>query len=87
LTRHIILDSETDFDGWRSAARALALNEIAPRDVVWRASGNEPDLFTPAAASLPDVPHDSTFNVPAQFIELAQTAILHRDPERFALLL
>jgi DNA polymerase len=86
LTRHITLDSETDFDGWRSAARALALHDIAPRDVVWRASGNEPDLFAPAAAVLPDGPHDLTFNVPAQFIELAQTAILHRDPERFALL-
>src|SRR5699024_9290225 len=81
LTRHIILDNDTDFEGWRSAARALALHDVAPRDVVWRASGNEPDLFASAAAVLPDGPHDLTFNVPAQFIELAQTAILHRDPK------
>ena len=27
-----------------------------------------------------------TFNVPAKFVELAQTAILHRDPKRFAIL-
>ncbi len=86
MTRHIILDSETDFDGWRRAARALALNNVAPRDVVWRTSGNEPDLFTPAAAALPDGPLVSTFNVPAQFIELSQASILHRNPERFALL-
>ena len=26
---HIVtLDSETDFDGWRKAARALALNDV-----------------------------------------------------------
>ncbi|ABA05513.1 phage SPO1 DNA polymerase-related protein [Nitrobacter winogradskyi Nb-255] len=86
MTRHIILDGETDFDGWRRAARALALNNAAPHDVVWRAPGNEPDLFTPAAAALPDGPFVSTFNIPARFIELAQAAILHRDPERFALL-
>ena len=24
----ITLDSETDFDGWRKAARALALNDV-----------------------------------------------------------
>ena len=32
---HITLDSETDFDGWRKAARALALNDVKPvrRDV------------------------------------------------------
>src|SRR6185437_5613799 len=52
----------------------------------WRVRDGEPDLFAPAAASLPDGPHDSTFSVPARFIELAQTTILHRDPERFALL-
>lgn len=86
MTRHIILEGETDFDGWRRAARALALNNAAPHDVVWRAPGNEPDLFTPAAAALPDGPFVSTFNIPARFIELAQAAILHRDPERFALL-
>ena len=29
----ITLDSETDFDGWRKAARALALNDVKPSDV------------------------------------------------------
>ena len=43
---HIItLDSETDFDGWRKAARALALNDIAPAEVTWTVRGNEPELF------------------------------------------
>ena len=45
----ITLDSETDFDGWRNAARALALNDVQPgrRDVAVR--GNEPELFEPSA--------------------------------------
>src|SRR5437763_5617512 len=34
---HIItLDGETDFDGWRKAARALALKDVKPSDVTWR---------------------------------------------------
>ena len=29
---HITLDGETDFDGWRKAARALALNDVKPAE-------------------------------------------------------
>ena len=42
---HIILDSEIDFDGWRQAARTLALNGVNPSDVTWTVRGNEPELF------------------------------------------
>jgi probable DNA metabolism protein len=80
----ITLDSETDFDGWRKAARTLVLNEVQPSDVTWRVKGDEPELFEPTAPPL-EPPH-GTFNVSAKFIELAQAAILHRDPERFAIL-
>ncbi len=82
---HIItLDSETDFDGWRKAARALALNDVKPADVTWNVAGDAPELFAPTAPPL-EAP-EGTFSVSARFVELAQTAILHRDPERFALL-
>jgi DNA polymerase len=80
----IILDSETDFNGWRKAARALALNDVKPSDVTWRVADDAPELFEPSAPPL--APPSGTFNVPARFIELAEVAILHRDPERFALL-
>ena len=76
----IILDHETDFDGWRRAARALALNGMPPSEVAWRMR----EASEPAATAL-EAPHD-TFSVPAKFIELAKRAILHRDPNRFALL-
>jgi uracil-DNA glycosylase len=81
---HITLDSETDFDGWRKAARALALNDVKPSDVTWRVAGDAPELFAPTDQPL-EPPH-GTFSVPARFVELAEIAILHRDPERFALL-
>ncbi len=81
---HITLDSETDFDGWRKAARALALNDVKPSDVIWNVAGDAPELFAPTAPPL-EPPH-GTFNVSSRFVELAQIAILHRSPERFALL-
>ena len=81
---HITLDSETDFDGWRKAARALALNDVKPSDVTWRVADDAPELFEPTAPPLEPPP--GTFNVPAKFVELAEIAILHRNPERFALL-
>jgi probable DNA metabolism protein len=82
----ITLDHDTDFEGWRKAARALALNEVNPTDVTWTAQGYAPELFgPPTATALPDAASGS-FNVPAKLVELAQSAIMHRDPERFAFL-
>jgi uracil-DNA glycosylase len=81
---HTTLDSETDFDGWRKAARALALNDAKPSDVTWRVANDAPELFEPTAAPLE--PQSGTFSVSARFVELAQIAFLNRNPERFALL-
>ncbi|WP_375413815.1 UdgX family uracil-DNA binding protein [uncultured Bradyrhizobium sp.] len=82
----IPLTSETDFESWRKAARALALNDVTPADVTWTVAGNEPELFEPSTpAPLLETPR-RTFNVSAKFVELAQTAILHRNSTRFAIL-
>src|SRR5205085_4609077 len=77
----ITLGRETDFDGWRKAARALALNDVHPSDVTWAVRDDTPE----PSALLPEPKH-GTFNVSAKFVELAKAAILHRDNERFALL-
>src|SRR6185295_17829651 len=82
----ISLANETDFEGWRQAARALALNNVAPAEVTWSVQGSEPELFEPAEPALPPESPHGTFNVPAKFVELAQTAILHHDNKRFAIL-
>jgi probable DNA metabolism protein len=82
----ITFTSETDFQGWRHAARALALNKVPPSEVTWTVKGDEPELFDPLPdARFPET-SEGTFNVPAHFLEMARSAILHRDPERFAIL-
>jgi DNA polymerase len=84
LMHTVVLDSETDFDGWRAAARALAQNGVPPEDIMWTAAGRAPELFAPGA--LPACDDAPAFTVPAAFVDIAQVAILHRDPARFALL-
>jgi DNA polymerase len=83
----ITLDSETDFDGWRKAARMLVLHEVKPSDITWTVQSNELELFGPQTETPPEPTlANGTFNVPAKFVELAQSAILHRDIKRFAIL-
>jgi DNA polymerase len=82
----ITLAHDTDFDGWRTAARALAMNDVKPADVSWRVQGDTPDLFDDhSETTLPEI-LEGTFTVPAKFVALAQTVILHRDASRFDLL-
>jgi DNA polymerase len=84
-THFITLGGETDFDGWRKAARALVQNGVRPSGVTWTVRGQANELFAPPVDAPLEVPH-GTFNVPARFVELAKSAILHRDDGRFALL-
>lgn len=72
----VVLRSETDWDGWRRATRALVLSGTEPADVVWEVGANA------------DLPQDGsgTFNVPRALVSLAGLAIQARDPERFGLL-
>ncbi|WP_242127107.1 UdgX family uracil-DNA binding protein [Sphingobium sp. Sx8-8] len=81
------LNGPDDFEGWRRAARAFAIAGIAPAEINWQVDGDSGDLFavTPAPAALPPT-SAAIFSVPRPFVELAETAILHRDPQRFALL-
>jgi len=78
------LSSETDFAGWRDAARRLALNDVPPEDVVWQ-SGSGEDLFA-TQTPLPEAPPGATLNVPREFLDSAEAVICHSDPARFALL-
>ncbi|PKP91307.1 MAG: uracil-DNA glycosylase [Alphaproteobacteria bacterium HGW-Alphaproteobacteria-16] len=84
--RVIRLASADDFDGWRAAARALALADVPPDRVRWQVGDAPGDLFGDAdAPPLSPVAADG-FSVPRRFVDLAGSVILHRDPERFALL-
>lgn len=80
--RGIVLAHRVDFDGWRRAARALALDGVAPEDVVWSVE-EATDLFAEQAEP---TPRPGAFTVSRGLVQLAETAIQARDPERFALL-
>ncbi|MDN2582031.1 UdgX family uracil-DNA binding protein [Aquibium sp. ELW1220] len=84
------LAGQTDLDGWRTAARALAMKGVPADQVGWTIAGNaSADLFAgtdhAASEALPGA-DSTTFTVPRAFVELAETVVCHRDPERFALL-
>ena len=83
--RSITLAHQVDWDGWRTAARTLALEGTAPEHVTWSV-GTPDDLFADTPAPAPPTPQSGTFTLPRALVDLAQTAIQHNDPERFALL-
>ena len=78
-----VLARPDDFDGWRAAARRLAVAGIPPGDAVWQVGDTATDLLGGDDLPAVDAP---MFNVPKAFIEVAGRVICHRDPERFALL-
>lgn len=73
----------TDLDGWRARSRALLAASVPPDAVMWHLDGEAEGLFggmpIPEAAAPPA-------SVPRAFLDLAESVIRHRDPERFALL-
>lgn len=80
----VALAHEEDFEGWRLAARSLAVAGADPADVTWQIGEAPQDLF----GGLPDATAaaDPAFTVPRAFVDLARCAICHRDAERFSLL-
>ena len=83
----ILLSRPDDYEGWRDAARAASLADIAPESVSWQVAGETGDLFGDgAAADASPAPCLPRFSVPKRFLDLAQSVALHRDPQRFALL-
>jgi uracil-DNA glycosylase len=79
------LESRNDFAEWRAAARALLMSGTPPEAVVWADPDSRGDLFADPAPR-PAVTARTVGTVPPRFIELAEAAICHSDPERFALL-
>jgi len=73
-----------DFEGWRLAARALAIADVPPAEISWQIGTTSSDLFV-QPEPLPPA-SGAAFSVPRAFITLAQSVIGHSDPERFDLL-
>ncbi len=87
--RTIELAGETDIDGFRRAARRLLAEASPPDTVEWRVAGTDGSLFDagvePAQAIAANEPAASAATVPADFMPLLRKALLHREPQRFAL--
>lgn len=78
------LAHETDFDGWRKAARAFRQAGAPPERAAFRVGTGGAGLFdeslpAPATEAVP-------FGVSKAFVDLAQEVILHRSQDRFDLL-
>lgn len=73
----IVLASETDWDGWRSATRALVLAGVAPEEIQWAVGDGKSDPL-PAAKD--------GFNVPRALVAMASLTFQAREPDRLSLL-
>jgi probable DNA metabolism protein len=82
--RVVTLATEDDFEGWRDAARSLAQARVPASEVVWQVGDTPVDLFGDERVLAPAATRE--LKVPRAFLELAQSAALHADSERFALL-
>ena len=80
--RSIALAHQVDWDGWRTAARTLALDGVPPEEVVWSV-GAPDDLFAEGDRP-PAPPATGAFTVPRALVSLAETVIQASDSERFA---
>jgi probable DNA metabolism protein len=80
------LDHESDLDGFRRQARALLARGIAPEQLTWAVGLHDDDLFAAEPATPAAGRATPALTVPAAFMELCHTVVLHSDPQRFALL-
>jgi len=79
---NVVLGHVVDFEGWRRAARSLALLGVAPEQVVWSVE-EAADLFAEPGEIGPVA---GGFSVPRGVVTLAETVIQARDTARFGLL-
>jgi DNA polymerase len=78
------VDPAWSVDAFREAARAALRAGIAPEDLEWLAGGQRGLLALPDVLDAP-VLHASP-RVPRSFLDIAETVLCHRDPQRHALL-
>ena len=73
----VVLEHPADWDGWRTAVRALALAGVLAEDIAWT-------IGPGAGTKLPQA--DGHFTVPRTLVDVARAAVAARDPERFTVL-
>lgn len=78
----VALSPGADLDGFRAAARRLAGRGIPPERVLWSIGAASGLFGTPAPAPSDEAP----LSLPRGVGEMVARVVLHRDPERYALL-
>ena len=84
--RTIALAHETDFTGWRTAARRAIVDGLPPEDLTWTVGAGGSLFEGEAPAAEAPSTSNTTFTVPRSFLERCTAAILHRDADRFGFL-
>lgn len=69
------------WEAWRDAARALLAARVPPEQIVWNWDGTTSELF---ATDIPPPTTRKAIKVPADFVQMAQWVVWHKDPQRFA---
>ncbi|MGZ5277224.1 MAG: UdgX family uracil-DNA binding protein [Caldimonas sp.] len=84
----VTLAGDTDLEGFRRACRTLWAEQVEPARVGWHTADDaEIDLFDGGPAQQTATGDGSPpLQVPAAFMPLCESVILHRDPGRFGLL-
>ena len=80
--RIVTLAGPHDFEGWRAAARSMALAGVPASGVEWQVGERRTvpaDLVPKADSNKPD-----GFSVPRAFLTLAETVVHSNDPDRFS---
>jgi uracil-DNA glycosylase len=83
------LASETDLAGFREEARTLLAHQVPPDQVDWLPAHNSDEFcesVPPDLRGSRHVPRAAMAIVPASFLRLCEIVVLHREPDRFALL-
>ncbi len=82
--RRICLPRIGTVAAWRAAARSLAAEGVPPEAVAWSVGAAAPDLFDGAAGERGARCGVPRFSLPRAAVAALETALCHRDPERFA---
>ena len=84
-----LLASETDLAGFREEAKSLLAHQVPPDEVDWLTAHNSNQFAEVVPADTKGsrhVPRAAMAIVPASFLRLCEIVVLHRSPDRFALL-
>lgn len=85
-SRRVTLAHGADVAGWRAAARRLLARDTPSEDIVWRVGEDAGDLFSNGSDDADALEKPApTQAIPRAFVELAEHALLHSNPERFDL--